>query len=63
MIAVWLWPTMTGACALCLIGVIISLTLYGLDDPRGQRCLSVSVWGLIVFCGVRVLGAYVLAHL
>jgi len=66
MIAVWLWPTMTtltaAACALFVIGVTISLTLYGLDDPRGQRWLSASVRGLIVFFAARVLGAYVLAH-
>lgn len=66
MIAVGLWPTMSmltvAACALFVIGVAISLTLYGLDDPRGQLWFSASVRGLIVFFAALLLGVYVLAH-
>lgn len=66
MIAVWLWPDMntltTAAITLCLIGVTISLTLYGLDDRRGERWRWSSMMFLILFFGARVLGAYVQAH-
>jgi len=66
MIAVWLWPAMTtltvAACALFVIGVTIGLTLYGLDDRRGQLWFSASVRSLIVFFAARVLDAYILAH-